>query len=140
MPKYSNSSKRKSKKLDWQEAPDIEERVGKILQGLEANWVNEKRVFCFRSFNSKARAHARIWGLSRIFQKALSTEPAYVIEVISERFDNLSKKEQDKVLIHEIAHIPKTFSGSLLPHKRKGNFKFHDKVDTLVARYLKVKG
>lgn len=137
MPRYSNSSNPKNKSVNWQKAPDIKRRVDTILQDLDADWVNEKRLFFFRSYNSKARAHARIWGLSRIFQMALSTKPAYVIEVISEKFDHLSKKQQDKILIHEIAHIPKTFSGSLLPHKRRGNFKFHDKVDSLVARYLK---
>ena len=44
--------------------------------------------------------------------------------------------EQDKVLLHEIAHIPRNFSGSLLPHTRRGKNKFYDKVRILVAQYL----
>ena len=139
MPKYSNSSKRNKSGIDWEKAPDIQKRVNSILQDLDADWVDDKRIYCFRSYNSKSRARARIWGLSRIFQMALNIKPAYVIEVLSEKFDNLPESDQDKILIHEIAHIPKTFSGSLLPHKKKGTFKFHDKVDGLVASYLKKK-
>lgn len=140
MPRYLNSSKAKSKRgVDWEKAPDIQKRVKSILHGVDVDWIEEKRIYCFRSYNSKARAKARIWGLSRIFQMALGIKPAYVIEVISEKFDHLPPSEQDEVLIHEIAHIPKTFSGSLLPHKKRGKFKFHDKVDGLVARYLKEK-
>lgn len=138
MPKFLNSSNKKSKKkgLVFEKAPDIEKRVKKLLHGLELEWIEIDRVRCFRSYNSKARARARIWGLSRIFQQALSIKPAYVIEVISEKFDSLSEKEKNKVLLHEIAHIPKTFSGSLLPHKKRGKFKFEEKVQGLVARYF----
>lgn len=140
MPKYSSSSKGKSRKsLDWIKAPDIDKRVKQILHDLNLEWIDSKRIYCFRSRNSKARARARIWGLSRIFQQALDIKPAYVIEVISEKFDHLSEDEKTRILIHEIAHIPKTFSGSLLPHKRRGKFKFNDKVEGLFARYLKDK-
>lgn len=132
-----SNKKRKSKRVEWKKAPDIQKRVEKILDTLDLDWVEEKRIYCFRSENSKTKAHARIWGLSRIFQLALEIEPAYVIEVISERFDKLSEKEKDEVLLHEIAHIPKTFSGSLLPHFKKGKRKFDDKVHLLHARYKK---
>jgi predicted metallopeptidase len=135
--KYSRSSRKKNRNFDWEKAPDIQERVKSILQKLDIDWINGKRIYCFRSYNSKARARARIWGLPRIFQDALEVKPAYVIEVLSEKFDNLSQKEQDKVLIHELSHIPTTFSGSLLPHKRRGKFKFNSKVDKLVGAYFK---
>jgi predicted metallopeptidase len=67
---------------------------------------------------------------------ALGESPSYVIEVISERFDKLSEIEKDKVLLHELTHIPKNFSGALMPHIRRGKRSFHDKVHKLIGDYL----
>ncbi|MBI3887746.1 hypothetical protein HY310_01620 [Candidatus Microgenomates bacterium] len=78
-----------------------------------------------RGFGSTSRAIARIWSLPKPWQIALKIEPQYVIEVIAERFDKLSEDEKDKTLFHELTHIPKTFSGALVPHKRG----FRKKVD-----------
>ena len=62
------------------------------------------------------------------------------IEVLSEKFDRLNKLEQDKILLHELAHIPKNFSGSLLPHiRKKGKRNFEDRVHELVAVHSKKK-
>lgn len=124
------------KALDWQKAPDIQEKVDRMISSIKPQWLREGRVYCFRSKNSKSRAYARIWGLSKIWQLALSEKPAYVIEVISEKFDNLKEKQKDEILIHELAHIPKNFSGSLLPHIRKrGKRNFNDRVKGLIIQY-----
>jgi len=106
--------------MDWQKADDIRNRIVKILRKTSLEHIDPARVFVFRSYGSKARAYARIWSLPRIWQQALDTPPGYCIEVLSEKFDKLSFKQQTKTLIHELLHIPKTFSGSLVQHKGRG--------------------
>ena len=70
-----------------------------------------------RGFGSTSRAIARIWSLPRPWQLALKIPPQYIIEVIAQRFDKLSDEDKDRTLIHELMHIPKTFSGALVPHR-----------------------
>lgn len=103
--------------MELQFAPDVQKRIKKIVKLLDFPHINAKRIVSFRSFKSKSRARARIWSFPRIWQMALKLEPHYVIEVLSEKFDNLKYDDQTKVLIHELMHIPKNFSGALLPHR-----------------------
>lgn len=130
------STKSKNRKLVWQLAPDVKKRVIELIEFCEITWVKASKIYCFRSSNAKSRAYARIWGLSRVWQLALKTAPAYVIEVISEKFDRLSDLEKDKILLHELTHIPRNFSGALLPHIRHGKRSFRGKVHVLIAQYL----
>ena len=90
------------------------------MKTLDLNYVEVSRIFCYRTENSKARAYARIWQFPKIFQRALKIKPAYVIEVLSKHFDKLDKDNKNKVLIHELLHIPKNFSGALVPHNVNG--------------------
>jgi len=101
----------------WQKDLQLQRRLDEIVKKLNLFHVNAKQVFVFRSFGSKSRAQARIWGLPRIWQQALNKKPGYCLEVISEKFDRLDEISQTKVLIHELMHIPKNFSGSLLAHR-----------------------
>lgn len=125
------------KSIEWVEDRTVEKRVRELSDGARFDYINPARVFCFRSRGAKTRAYARIWGLSRIFQQALKIEPAYIIEVISEKFDKLPPEKQDMVLIHELLHIPKTFSGALVPHHTRGGVS-EDRVRE-IYRNLKVK-
>lgn len=102
--------------LGWEKAPDVKKDINKILKVLNFPHIKSSRIFCYRTQSSKSRSYARIWSFPKIFQDALSLEPAYVIEVLSRHYDNLDEQEKIKVLIHELLHIPKNFSGALVPH------------------------
>ena len=112
--------KTSSKNLEWQEADDVKGDLLGILKVLDMPHVNPMRIFCFRTRGSKSKSYARIWSFPKIFQRALRINPAYVVEVLSRHYDKLNPDEQKKVLIHELLHIPKNFSGALLPHRTRG--------------------
>jgi len=100
-------------------APDVEASVNEIVDVLSYGHINEFRIICMRSTGATARAYARIWNLPHIWQKALNVGTFYIIEVLSQHYDKLSPEEKERVLIHELLHIPKTFSGALRPHGGK---------------------
>ena len=102
--------------MDFESASDVQKRVNGIIDVLELNHITAQNVVCMRSYKSTARAYARIWSLPRIWQKALGVDAHYILEVLSERFDKQSADDQDRTLVHELMHIPKTFSGALVPH------------------------
>ena len=127
--------------MEFNLASDIQKRIKKILQKIDFPHMNEesaKQIVCFRSYGSSSRARARIWSLPKIWQKALKVKPHYCIEVLSEKFDKMSKVNQTKVLIHELLHIPKTFSGALLPHRGRGRVVIDGRsVNKLYKKYKK---
>lgn len=132
------NSKVQSSKLEWREARDVKKQAGQILKVLDLPHINPSRIFFFRTNGSKSRSYARIWTMPKIFQKALSVEPAYVIEVLSKYFDKLNEDEKKKVLIHEFLHIPKNFSGALIPHRGR-NRNLGKLADFLFEQYKKSK-
>jgi len=104
--------------IEYFEAPDVKGRVDEIIELLRFEHIRPDQVYCVRSRGSTARRTiARIHGLGRIWQRAMGIEPTYIIEVISERFDRMHRKAQDRTLIHELLHIPRGFSGGFRPHK-----------------------
>ncbi|MBU5575448.1 MAG: putative metallopeptidase [Candidatus Aenigmatarchaeota archaeon] len=102
--------------MKFEFAEDIKERISNIIEKLDMKYIDKNRIFCIRSFNSKSNAYARIWALSKVWQKCLNIRPHYIIEILSQHFDKLSEEEKDKILIHELMHIPKNFSGAILSH------------------------
>lgn len=106
--------------MEWKKALDIQKEVRQIIRTLSLFHIKPSRVFCYRTLGSKSRSYARIWSFPKVFQRALGIESAYVIEVLAKHFDKLNSDEQKKVLIHELLHIPKNFSGALLPHRGRG--------------------
>lgn len=123
-------------KIEWHKAPDIKKKIITLLEKTGVGLIDINSIYCYRSTGAKTRAIARIWGLAKLWQMTLNQKPSYIIEVISERFDKLSDHEKDKVLLHELAHIPKNFSGSLVPHIRRGKRSFRKKVDTLIDKLI----
>lgn len=119
--------------IRYTRAEDVEKLARKIVEALNLKWINLNRVYFIRSFGSKSKAIARCYGLSRIWQFAMKTRPKYIIEVISEKFDKLSEKEKIKILIHELLHIPKKFSGGLRDHR----YVTERRVDELFREYLR---
>lgn len=108
----------RSVSIKYSEAPDVKELVECIVCKLGFSHIDINCIFCFRSLNSKSRRTvARIHSLGKLWQKALNKRSAYLIEVISERYDCLSTEEKEKVIIHELLHIPKGFAGGFRPHK-----------------------
>ena|SRR3989344_9388600 len=123
--------------MKWEKAPDIKKSLTDILKKIDMPHVDLKRIITFRSFEAKTRARARIWSFPKIWQDALELPAHYVIEVLSEKFDHLSEDDKKRVLIHELLHIPKNFSGSLRPHRANKWRLDHRLVETLFKEYKK---
>ncbi|MEL9940716.1 MAG: putative metallopeptidase [Ignisphaera sp.] len=96
--------------------------------------VDSVRIVVCRGCRSKAIA--RIYMLPSVWRFVLGLKPMYVIEVIERNFYPLSLEEKIKVFIHELLHIPKSFSGGLRPHGKYVNSYL---VDKLYREYIKRK-
>lgn len=114
-------------------APEIKKQIVMLVKELGFSHVDPRFVHCIRSFDAKTRAYARIWGMAPLFKEVVGIQPNYIIEVNAKRFDKLSEREKMKTLIHELMHIPKTFSGALLPHSGR----YHSINDREVERILR---
>jgi len=106
--------------MKYELAKDVSKQVKILVNSLSLNYLKTKNIHCIRSFDAKTRAYARIWGMAKLFSEVAGLEPHYIIEVVSNRYDKLTEREKMKTLIHELLHIPKTFSGALLSHRGKG--------------------
>jgi len=115
--------------IEYYEAPDVKLLVDEVVARLRFAHVECDRVYCFRSRGSQSRrVIARIHSLGKVWQKALHTRAGYLIEVISERYDKLSQGEKERVIIHELLHIPAGFSGGFRPHKGYINKRILDRL------------
>lgn len=104
-------------KLKFKRAFAEELIIKDVVNKLGLDYINSEQVRCvFSQKSSTRRTLARIWSTPRIFSYAFGTKPYYVIELIEKAYNKLNERERMKVLIHELMHIPKTFSGALKPH------------------------
>jgi len=104
--------------IEYVEAPDVKKLADEIVEAVGLYHVVPQFVYCVRSNGSTSkRTIARIHGFGKIWQETLHFPASYVIEVISERYDRLSEEDKEKVIIHELLHIPAGFAGGFRPHK-----------------------
>ena len=118
----------------YERAPDVSNMISSIIDKLNLEHIPKNRVYCYRSYGSKAgNVIARIHSLPRIWQQALSEPAYYAVEVLSEQYDSLPLDEKQKTLIHELLHIPNSFGGGFRHHK---NWVTRKRVETLYSRLL----
>ena len=103
--------------MRWELCRRTHDRLRRIVGALKFSHVDSSRIFCVRGYGSTSEAWARIWGLPSLWQQVLEIGPAYVVEIIEPEFGRLPEDEQDRILIHELLHIPRTFSGAIRPHR-----------------------
>ncbi len=81
--------------ITYSEAPDVKKLADEIAEKLGFFHIVPQFVFCIRSKGSASRRTiARIHGLGKVWQETLNLPSAYVIEVISERYDRLDARQQ----------------------------------------------
>lgn len=121
--------------MKYLDAPDLKERMNEIVKILNMEHVDLSRVECLRSFGSSSRRTiARCHALGKLMQRAMKTNAFYAIEFL-ERFDKMPRREQDKVIIHELMHIPRSFGGGFRHH----DFVCERNVELLHAKYESLK-
>lgn len=121
--------------MKYEHAVDLQTRMEEIVFLLGMSHIDVKRVKCFRSSGSSTkRTIARCHTVGKLMQKAMGMPAHYAIEFL-ERFEKMSKSEQDKVIIHELMHIPKTFGGGFRQH----DFVCDRNVEILHERFINLK-
>ena len=121
--------------MDIEPAPDVAKLARQLVRHLPFAYVDVKRLVFMRSHGATSRARARIWSFPRIWQMALHLPPYYVIEVLSQYYDKMNDDDKARVVIHELMHIPKNFSGALVPHRGRHKRIDHRTVETLFRLY-----
>jgi len=121
--------------MKYEFALDLQQRMVDIVNTLDMKHIDIMRVKCFRSFGSSTkRTLARCHTVGKLMQKAMGMPAYYAIEFL-EKFEKLSKKDQDKVIIHELMHIPKTFGGGFRQH----DFVCEENVEVMHEHYTNLK-
>ncbi len=118
--------------MKYEFAPDLQHRMEEIVKILAMDHIDLARVKCFRSYGSSTkRTIARCHTVGKLMQRAMNMPAHYAIEFL-EKFERLDAKEQDKVIIHELMHIPKTFGGGFRNH----DYVCDENVDKLHAQFV----
>ena len=122
--------------MKYENADDLQKRMEDMVRILRMEHIDIKRVKCFRSRGSSTkRTLARCHTVGKLMQKAMNMPAHYAIEFL-EKFEKLSMKDQDKVIIHELMHIPKTFGGGFRQH----DFVCEENVEKFYEYYSRLRG
>ena len=121
--------------MKYEPALDLQMRMREIAELLKLEHIDVERVKCFRSFGSSTkRTLARCHTIGKLMQKTIGVKAHYAIEFL-EKFEKLSRKDQDKVIIHELMHVPKTFGGGFRQH----DFVCEENVDIMYEKFINLK-
>ena len=121
--------------MRYEYADDLQRRMEEIVLALQMNHIDIERVKCFRSRGSSTkRTIARCHTIGKLMQKAMNMPAYYAIEFL-EKFEKMSSAEQDKVIIHELMHIPQTFGGGFRQH----DFVCEENVEKYYEKLLSLK-
>lgn len=105
--------------------------VRELISRLGLDYIKPSNIVVVRNLDSKSSAYARIYALPRPIMVGFDLEPLYAIEIIQQRFKALDCETKIRVLVHELLHIPRSFSGGLLPHRSNVFSKIDDLVKSL---------
>ncbi|MBS3163617.1 hypothetical protein J4427_02915 [Candidatus Woesearchaeota archaeon] len=97
--------------VTYTEAPDLRERAIKIAARVGMDHIDFDRLFFYR-YTCDTRTIAKITGFFKTLQLAYPhIRPFYVITFNEKNFNRENEEEQNQTILHELLHIPKTFSG-----------------------------
>lgn len=121
--------------MRYEYAPDLQQKMIDIVNTLGLDHIKIDRVKCFRSRGSSTKhTIARCHTVGKLMQKAMNMPAHYAIEFL-EPFEKLSRENQEKTIIHELLHIPKTFGGGFRQH----DFVCEKNVDILHKKFENLK-
>ena len=119
----------------YKDAFDLDARMVELVKVLGLSHVDISRVRCLRSKGSSTRRTiARCHTIGKVMQKAIGIGAWYAIEFL-EPFEKLDFREQNKVILHELMHIPKSFGGGFRHH----DFVCDKNVDILYEKFESLK-
>ncbi|MDD5651181.1 MAG: putative metallopeptidase [Candidatus Nanoarchaeia archaeon] len=97
--------------VEYIEEPELKERAIAIAKRLNLAHIDFDRVY-FYSYSCETRTCAKITGFFKTLQLAYPhIRPFYVITFNNHNFLRENEQQQNQTILHELLHIPKTFSG-----------------------------
>ena len=99
---------------------NLKERVKNVREGLKDKffYVELDRILYVRKVRGNSNTSREIAAVRRIGPPYDLLNPSlkYILEVIAIKFDKLSEDAKNRVIEHELMHIPSSFDGTLVKH------------------------